>query len=374
MRICHLISGDLWAGAEVMASHLLKSLHKFQGINIIVIVLNEGRLANELKLAGLDVLVVDENRISFFSIVKTIRKIIGQYSPNIIHSHRYKENILAYLVSRFYPGINLVTTQHGLPENHDSSDSFKHSLKSRFNFFVLSRFFKKVVAVSQNIERFFVTDLGFSAPQIAVIPNGIEIPETRSRERHGHSFVIGSSGRLFPVKDYQLMVNIAKELSGVDEIRFVLAGDGPDRRSIEQSIAEGGLSERFCLLGHLETMEPFYQGLDLYLNTSLHEGIPMTILEAMASGLPVVAPRVGGIPDIITDGTDGCLLSGRDPRLFADTCLGFYQDPARCEQMGQAAKKRVVDAFSNDVMARQYMQLYTDIVSDEAGREIPRGS
>jgi glycosyltransferase involved in cell wall biosynthesis len=360
LRVCHLISGDLWAGAEVVVCHLLKDLRAFTDLNLTVILLNEGRLAKELREAGLPVQVVDESRHSFPRIANAIRKIIAQHPPDIIHSHRYKENLLAFLASRFYPGVCLIATQHGLPESHGQSVSLTGRLTSKANFFALSRYFQKVVAVSGDIRKYFVNDLGFRAERVAVIHNGIKITPTVCSKAAGGSFVIGSSGRLFPVKDYPLMVRIAQELASDKKIYFALAGDGPERGALEKSIDECGLAGHFSLKGHLEVMDSFYAGLDLYLNTSVHEGIPITILEAMALGLPVVAPRVGGFGEIIEDGVEGFLVPSRDPKAFAEKCL-LLQDANLRQRMGQAARVKVARDFSAEHMARQYYQLYREL-------------
>jgi glycosyltransferase involved in cell wall biosynthesis len=343
-----------------MACHLLKHLRVFPDLDLKVILLNEGRLARELRSAGLPVHLVDERRNSFPQIANAIRKILAPHPPDILHSHRYKENILAYLVSSFHPGVNFIATQHGLPETLDQSIPWPGRLKSKINSLILSRYFQKVVAVSGGIRTFFVNDLGFCAERVAVIHNGIEIPPTVCRKAADGSFVIGSSGRLFPVKDYSLMVRISQELEPQREIFFVLAGDGPERFALEKAIDECGLAGRFALKGHLDDMNSFYRGLDIYLNTSVHEGIPMTILEAMARGLPVIAPQVGGIGEIIEDGVEGFLVSNRDPKAFAEKCL-LLQDAELRQHMGQAARAKVERGFSAEHMARKYYQLYREL-------------
>nr|WP_279330500.1 glycosyltransferase [Desulfuromonas soudanensis] len=347
-----------------MACHLLKQLRALRNIDLTVIVLNEGRLAMELRAAGLSVQVVDESRHSFLQIANAIRKILAQHPPDILHAHRYKENFIAFLISRFYPNVCLIATQHGLPETHDHSVSWSGRLKSKVNFFLLSRFFQKVVAVSGDIRTFLVDNFGFCAAHVAVIHNGIEVPRAVSGKAEDDSFIIGSSGRLFPVKDYPLMIHIAQDLANVGEIRFVLAGDGPERGALEKAIGESCLAERFVLKGHLEDMDSFYQGLDLYLNTSVHEGIPMTILEAMAWGLPVVAPNVGGIPEVIKDGVEGFLLPNRDPGRFAEKCRQLQGDAGLRERMGRAARNKVQSAFSAGAMAQKYEQIYRDLAAD----------
>jgi glycosyltransferase involved in cell wall biosynthesis len=363
LRVCHIISGDLWAGAEVMASNLLGEMRKYPDLELSVILLNDGRLAEELRTAGLPMQILDERRLTFLGLLRATRAFLRARSPNIIHSHRYKENLIALFISRALPGTQLVTTQHGLPEANAQSHSLAGKLISFANFFVLKRYYKRVVAVSRDLESFFVDELGFSTAKVGVIHNGVEIPPPISRKSPGEPFLIGSSGRLFPVKDYPLMVDMAKAMAGKSNVRFALAGEGPERGRLEADIQKHGLADRFHLRGHLDDMETFYQGLDLYLNTSLHEGIPMTILEAMAQGLPVVAPRVGGIPEVIEDGVEGFLIDGRDPRAFAEKCLSLAGDKELWSRMSLAARKRAMESFSVERMTEQYLQVYRDVVA-----------
>lgn len=343
-----------------MVCHLLKRLRSIADLELTVILLNEGRLSGELRDAGLHVQVVDENRQSFPQIANAIRKIVSSHTPDIIHSHRYKENILAFLASRFYRGARLIATQHGLPETQAQSTSWTDGIKSKANFIALYRYFQKTVAVSGDIRSYFVNELGFGEDQVEVIHNGIEMPPDVSGKATDGTFVIGSSGRLFPIKDYPLMVSIAREMATKKDVCFVLAGDGPEREALEKAIGEYRLSERFALKGHLEDMDSFYRGLDLFLNTSMHEGFPMTVLEAMARRLPVIAPQVGGIGEIIEDGVEGFLLPNREPKAFAEKCLELQNDELR-RRMGQAAREKVEGSFSAEIMARKYYRLYREL-------------
>jgi glycosyltransferase involved in cell wall biosynthesis len=109
-------------------------------------------------------------------------------------------------------------------------------------------------------------------------------------------------------------------------------------------------------------MTGFYAGIDIYLNTSLHEGIPMSVLEAMAHGLPVVAPAVGGIVEIIEDGVEGFLVEGRSPQAFAKKCI-LLQDGELRLKMGRAARARVEKAFSAQAMAQEYYRLYRELAA-----------
>ncbi len=365
VNICHIVSGDLWAGAEVMMYSLLKELTKYPNIRSSAIVLNDGRLANELQKLGIPLHLVNESKTTFLRTFLDIKKVLTETSPDIIHSHRYKENLIACLASKTGKGVQLIATQHGMPEVYGGKNNLKHRLVSKLNFLMLSKCFNHTVAVSKDIQMTFVSHYGFSEDKVKMIHNGVEVPQALSAKHGNGLFVIGSSGRFFPVKDYPLMVEIAHKISKkTDNIRFELAGDGPERAKIQSLIKRYGLENNFILRGFVENMAPFYQGLDLYLNTSLHEGIPMGVLEAMAHGLPVVAPNVGGLSEIVKDGKDGYLVKGRNPEEFTEKCLRIYENTGFRQQMKVAAKDKVLKEFSIEQMAQKYFELYLDAANN----------
>ena len=360
--ICHIVSGDLWAGAEVMAYQLIKGLKEANSVNMLVVLLNDGRLADELINLGVTVRVIDENVTSFFGIVKPIRRVLREFQPDIVHTHRYKENILARWALRGQERPGLIATQHGIPENYKGLSSLRHSVALRYNFHILRKRFDKVVAVSKDISRYFSNVLGFAENKIQVIHNGIEIPRSARVRKAGDEFVVGSCGRLFPVKDYPLMIKAAKECTERNKnIRFELAGDGPEMQHLRDLVARLGLEDRFTFKGHVDDMDNFYRGLDAFINTSLHEGIPMSVLEAMSFGLPVVAPNVGGLPEIIENGIEGFLVDDRDPSLFAKKCRLLCDDEELWQRMSMAARLKVERCFSVNVMAEKYYNLYLSL-------------
>jgi len=361
MHICHIISGDLWAGAEVMACQLLKSLHLSQDIKLSVLLMNDGRLASELRKAGIQVLVISEQDNSFIKILLTAFRLFSHNPPDIFHAHRYKENFLAYLLSILI-GSHLVTTQHGLPEI--KKKSFVATIINCFNFFLLRFFFHQVVAVSEDIKSFFVDEYYFEKRNVVTVHNGVYLPAASQHEFDFSRFVIGSAGRFFPVKDYYLLVSVAKFLSHEAGVSFVLAGEGPQKESLEKLIKDSLLQDRFHLVGHKDNMESFYSGLNVYINTSIHEGIPMTILEAMARGLPIIAPRVGGIPEVVDDGVQGFLIDGRDPEVFAEKCLLLYNDRELWQRMSLAAREKTERCFSVEKMAQGYLEIYRKLCGE----------
>jgi L-malate glycosyltransferase len=366
-KVCHLVSGALWAGAEAMACSLLKGLKVFPDLELSVIALNYGRFSENVRGLGIPVEVVDEKRFRFPRILGRVREILKREDPDVVHSHWYKENILACLASDRGKRPFLVSTQHGMPEYEGRRTDVKYIALQRCNRFILSRYFHGTIAVSKEIRDLLVERFGFNKGRTPVIHNGTDFPDRPAPNRPGERFTIGSSGRLFPVKDFPLMVEIAREVAKrTDGIRFELAGTGPDGEEIGGLVRRYGLEKVFSIKGFINEVSVFYRGLDVYLNTSRHEGIPMSVLEAMAHGLPVVAPDIGGLREVLEDGVQGFLVQGRDPRAYADKCLLLRRDRLLRENMAAAARERVDTAFSSRRMARDYHRLYRSL--RETGR------
>lgn len=360
LKICHIISGDLWAGAEVMAFQLLRGLSKLPGVDLSVILLNKGRLSDELESAAIPTVVLDENQRSFIGIIGQAARILKDKEPQILHSHRYKENILSYLVSfALRKKAALVSTQHGIPELYAARPGLLNRLKLHANYKLLATKFARTVAVSSDIRESLIRDYGIREDRLATIRNGITVPDVAIRPRKSDRLVIGSAGRLFPVKDFPFMVEIAKAVHAKnDHIRFELAGEGPRQCEIQGLITRYGLDDCFVLRGFIRDVDSFYQGLDVYINTSIHEGIPMSVLEAMAHGVPPIVPRVGGMEEIVTDGVDGYLVDTRSPLDFSERCLSLYKNESLRQNMACAAREKIISQFSIEHMVNAYLEMY----------------
>ena len=218
----------------------------------------------------------------------------------------------------------------------------------------------------------------FNSDKVEVIYNGIPIPFAQRSMPSAPCFMpsvfhIGTVGRMVPVKDFNLFLEIAAEImeqiNSKSEIRnpkfdnvcFSILGDGPLKDKLTEKVKELNIQKCVEFISPMPDPMPYYQSLDLYLNTSVHEGIPLSILEAMACSKPVVAPKVGGIPEIISDGENGILLEAREPKKIADSCLKLMQDKKLRKNMGEKASKRIAENFSSSKMAESYQRLYSEL-------------
>jgi glycosyltransferase involved in cell wall biosynthesis len=232
---------------------------------------------------------------------------------------------------------------------------------------LLGRLPADIYAVSEDLRRHMIAE-GFPAVRVKVVHNGID-PGPRvtvaarlaARERLGlprDAFVVGAVARLDPVKDLPTLVEAFAWLRGENaSARLVIVGDGPERAALESEIRRHEVGKTTMLTGHREDVRTLVPAFDVFVNSSVHEGISLTILEAMAASLPTVAARVGGNPEVI-DAQTGILVPVRSAGALGAALAVLASNPDRRDAMGAAARTRVETAFSIQRMVTTYAAAY----------------
>lgn len=353
-----------------MVFNLLNKLNDANDLSIIALSFNEGILSDKLHEVGVETHIIPESTNSFVKICLQAFKLLKKRKIDIIHSHRYKENLIALVLAKSLGVRRLVTTLHGLPEPPPNLQNGKTTIgiKSKVNDYILRNFFNHIIVVSNEMKTVLVQTNEFEQNKIDVIYNGIPVPwSSRSLDPPPHRlldpsndfFHIGSVGRMVPVKDYNLFLEVAVEVSKlVNNVRFSILGEGPLKGQLLQKVRELSMEDRVEFLPPRPDPLSYYKSLDLYVNTSLHEGIPLSILEAMACGKPVVAPRVGGIPEIIIHGENGLLADSREAKEIAELCANILEEKISYDNLCKNAAERISSMFSVDEMAKSYQNLY----------------
>jgi glycosyltransferase involved in cell wall biosynthesis len=231
---------------------------------------------------------------------------------------------------------------------------------------VLKRF-SAIAAVSDAVKECLL-QTGIPAEKIRIIPNGIDVqaferaealPELRSSEEK----VIGVVARLDLKKGFAYLLAAVRELKNFSHrFKVVIVGEGPDRKAIEQMIERYGLQETVLLAGQQSNMPGAYAAIDIFVLPSLNEGLPMTVLEAMAASRLVIATRVGAIPSVIEDGKTGLLVDPGDTAGLRDAIARLLSDADLCRRMAVQAHEWVTRHFTADAMARQYRPLYEEVL------------
>ena len=371
VSFCHVAVGDLWAGAEVQLRVLLSQLARRPELNLSVILFNRGRLEQEIKDLGVPVTVFPEAEWGSVKIFKELVRYFRKSHIQIIHTHKYKDTILAGPAAKLCGIPHVVRTVHGLREPFTGLQAFKMNLYEAVENVVHRCCVDCIVGVSSQIEHRYKAEA--AVHRVACIRNGVELhsePDQTDRwwlrEELGidaGTCVIGTVGRLTPVKGLSYLLQAGRILLSRDvRAKVLIVGDGPIREQLEAQARSMGIAENVVFLGHREDTQKVMQVLDVFVLPSLSEGIPMALLEAMAASRPVVASRVGGIPEIVTDGVDGLLVEATDVERLAECCRRLIDSPDFAGNLGAQARLTVERNFSAVAMANRVADLYKDLL------------
>ena len=369
-RILHIASGDLWAGAEVQLFTLARALHLTLGIPVSVVLLNHGRLEQQLRDAGIRVFVLDESKLNAFQTLYRLVQIIRQLSPDVIHTHRQKENTLGSVAGFISGRIASLRTTHGAPEHNPPWWKIQKRIFYLLDWLCGQFIQERIIAVSDELAVHLRKT--FPDEKIYVIENGIDLLEAkkaqdgtgpRSDPQSG-TFRIGIAGRLVPVKRVDLFIQTAQYMRDHHpdlHASYHIFGDGPLRSKLESLSHTNKITDILHFEGHCHDMHEILQSLDVLLMTSDHEGLPMILLEAMAVHTPIIAHAVGGIPKLLDNGSCGILIHGHRASDYGDAIYRLAQSPWTRKAVTQNAYNRVVTDYSAESNARNYLAEYTSI-------------
>lgn len=351
-----------------MVANLLEQLGNDAAVESIAVGFNDGALIRRLAVRGIETHLLAEGNQGFTRLAFDCAQLLHGRRIDLVHAHRYKENLLATVVARMLGVRRKVTTVHGVPEV-DAQAPLRSRLVTAIDRLNVRASFDAVVAVSAEMQRILLEWFGVRPERVRLIYNGIEMPQDwETAERDGKADVhIGTVGRMVPVKGYRLFLELAAHLHcRYRNVRFSILGDGPLMAQLTAEAARLGVSDYVAFLPPQPDPQPYYRGLDIYVNTSLHEGLPLSILEAMACATPVVAPRVGGIPEIVSDGAEGLLVESSDPQDFTRSCLSVLTNSWLRSAMGERARRTVAAHFRDTQMAEAYGDLYLELFERSA--------
>jgi len=370
IKVCHLASGDLWAGAESQILTLLSHLNQDPSLELSAVILNQGELASGLRESGVEVHLIEESGRGFFEILGLIEERLRGKDLDLLHSHRYKENILAAMLKRRGIARHIVQTVHGKSEPFKGFNRIRATVSKAINRYCTRNYFDRIITVSIDIKHHFPVQV--HPDKVVAIHNSINTsllkPSKSSdevRDELGIEAgrpVIGTAGRLVPVKGYDILLDAAKTISEHrPDVVFVLAGDGPLRKELESKARSLGLQESCLFAGFRRDIVNLINIFDILVMSSHSEGIPIILLEAMGMGKPVVATAVGGITEVVETGVSGRLVSKGDANALSDACLEVLQDAKLGQRLGQKAKERIEAEFTVENQCRAVAQLYRNV-------------
>jgi glycosyltransferase involved in cell wall biosynthesis len=367
LAVCHIASGDRWAGAEVQIANLLNNLSGNEKIQVCAIVLNEGRLAEEARRCGLEVKVISERDKSFFQIYSEAAGFLKGRGISVLHSHRYKENLLASFLAWRCDIPVVIRTQHGLPEPFTGLKRYKHGLIQFLDRLTARYATDCVIGVSAEMRDHLIRQVG--SHRVSMIHNGLDVTRVYSgastqeaKKKLGvqeSCWVLGTAGRLEPIKRLDIFLEAACRISvRFPDARFLVAGTGSEEARLRELARTFGIEDRVLFLGHRDDIHDVLRAMDVFVLSSDHEGLPMVLLEALHLGVPVVARRVGGIPEVIQDGINGTLVDSGDSAALAEACLDILSDEPRRRRLALAGVNSIAEKFTAKHAATEVARLY----------------
>ena len=295
-------------------------------------------------------------------------RLLRRERPDIVHTHGWGTLVEGLVASRLAGIPVVVHGEHGTLQLKRRQRWVQRASWSRTN---------QVLSVSARLAEQMASEVGYAADRIRTLRNGVDLSRFQAGGRQearlalglpADAVIVGTVGRLVPVKDQATLLEAAALLRREGtQVTVLLAGEGPLSGPLRQKAEALGISADVHLLGHRPDVERVLSALDVFVLPSLSEGLSNTILEAMATGLPVVATLVGGADELVIDSVTGILVPPGAPAQLAAALAGILSDPEQRNRMGQAARRRAESEFSLPVVISRYQNLYEELARTHVG-------
>jgi glycosyltransferase involved in cell wall biosynthesis len=365
--VAHLLHGLWVGGAEVLAAQMARRLAG--ACRFVFICLDDlGTLGRQLRDDGFPVQVLGRRPGVDWACAGRLAEALRQYHVDLIHAHQYTPFFYSVTARLLYHRPPILFTEHGRHQ-----PDYPRRKRIVANRLFLSRR-DRVVAVGAAVRQALIHNEGIPADRVGVIYNGINlapfadgaVDRAAVRREIGvatEDLVAIQVARLDYLKDHATALRTVRRFADCRRpVRLVLVGEGPELPAIQQQIRQHNLESTVRLVGLRRDVARLLPAADLFLLTSISEGIPLTVIEAMAAGLPVVATAVGGVPEVVEDGRTGLLAPAGDDARLAEHVRHLADDPTLGLEMGRVGRVRATQLFSETQMHSQYLQLYQEML------------
>ncbi|MGK2907149.1 MAG: glycosyltransferase [Desulfuromonadales bacterium] len=363
-KVLHVVISMVVGGAERLVYDMVRH-HAFADNPPAICCMDSlGDLGDTLRREGYRVYCKGRKPGLDFGMILWLRDMIRQERADVVHAHQYSPLFYATPAAFLAGRKKVVYTEHGrfYPDN-------KSRKRQLFNP-LLALWVDHLVSISQATAGAMARNDNLPARRIRVIHNGIDLArmnpafnKDEKRQALGLSDtcrILGTAARLNSIKNIAMMLRGLKlVLEQVPDACLVVAGEGEDEERLKAQARELGVADRVKFIGLRFDLPEIYPLFDVFLLTSFSEGISVTLLEAMASGVPAVVTAVGGNPEVVREGETGYLVPVDDDLLLARRICDLFQGRELASRLGVAARLRVAEAFSVEGMMTAYQQLYT---------------
>lgn len=367
VTICHVVHSLSVGGAELLAAGISSKMPP--RFRFVFACLDDlGPLGRQLQDSGVPVHVLHRQQGFDWRCARRLSRIIDDEGVKLLHAHQYAPFFYAAAARLPSGRPAILFTEHGR-----AAPDYPRRKRIIANRFLLRRN-DRVVGVGNAVRKALIENEGLPSNRVEVIHNGIDIAKygplaascreavRQECELGSGDFVIIHVARIDPLKDHCTAIHaFERVLQHRAEARLLLVGDGPEMPRVRHELSARGVSDFARCLGTRGDVPRLLAAADVCWLTSISEGIPLTLLEAMAAGLPIVATAVGGVAEVVADGETGLLAPAGDDGLLAQHVLSLMDDRSERDRMGQAARQRVTAHFTAGRMLEAYRKHYQEM-------------
>lgn len=369
--VLHVIHHLYTGGMENGLVNLVNGMPSFR--HAIACVEDFSEFRQRITRPDVEVFALNRTQVGVWKLRAALFRLCRRLRPAIVHS-RGPSGLDALLPARLAGVSARIHGEHGRDVDDLHGDKFKPALLRRLHAPLVTHF----IAVSRELESYLVSRVGVSAARISCICNGVDTERFRPEQSSSRGaiptrfsapgqIVIGTVGRVQPVKDQATLVRAFVRLvesspaALSERLSLAIVGDGPLMPQLRAQVDACGFADRIWLAGNAENVPEVLRAFDLFALPSLAEGISNTVLEAMASGLPVIATAVGGNVELVQTGVNGQLFQPGDDRALAELLHAYVTDDSVRHAHAAASRRMAVDQFSLAAMVEHYRAVYESL-------------
>lgn len=359
IKVLHIIPNLGMGGAENITISIAKYLDKEKFDVEIVSMFSENSCVDKYKKiiaeSKIPVTFLDKKPGLDISIVRKLFFLIRDKRPDIVHTHLYA--CVYVLVPEFFNRVKgRVHTVHNIAEKEIPA-LHRKIMKVAYKFFNVIP-----IAINQSVQSSIEKSYKLPITKIPVVRNGVDISKFYSEKKaNGANLTLINVGRFSPQKNHELLIQCYKRLlEKYESLKLILVGEGELKRNIEQLVIDNKMQDKVLFTGNVINVEDYLAKADIFLMTSDYEGLPLSVIEAMAAGLPIVSTKAGGVVDLVRDKENGILTEVGNKDEVVDAVSRLISDQETRKSMGKKSRE-LADKYSVRMMTKQYEKLYLKI-------------
>ena len=363
LSIMQLVHSLRIGGSEKVALDISSYLDRAQFDPSVCAMDLDGELAHELDSRNIRHHVFYRRGLEPGVSVRLYRY-LRQHHVDVVHTHHFAQLFYAALPARL-AGARIIHTEHEF-------FTYKTSALGRALLRPLSLFCERVTVVGPEVADYFLNTIGIPKRRLKIVLNGVDVEtfnydRKAAREELGlrsQEIVIGTIGRLEPEKSQTTLLDVFQHVAAQHpHARLMIAGDGQLADELKSYAGRLGVMDRTLFLGYRRDVPRLLAAMDIFVLTSIREGLPISLIEAMAARRPVVASNVGSVTDLVRDGCSGLVVTAGDTNAFIGAVESLVSSPELRQRMGNAGRETVEASYSLSAIVREYEELYRTAVS-----------